>query len=257
MKVAEPALRNDPITAERYISSDYFRQEWQRMWMRTWQIGGVSYQTPQSGDYLVADLGPESILIIRQDDGKFRAFYNVCLYRGTRLLQGPDGFANKITCPYHGWQFDQSGLLTGLPNAADFRQGNPYGKLRLVEVRCKELFGFVWFNLDAKAPTLKDALGSNVVEEIGSYKMENMVRVLNITAESNNNWKIITDNFNEAYHVQVLHPELIPYIENDGDVCQFDLLPNGHNRGWFPGYQPAVQYKGDQVGEPLNFLMAE
>ena len=256
-KVAEPALRNDPITAERYISNEYFRGEWQRMWMRTWQIGGVSYQAPQPGDYLVADLGPESILIIRQDDGKFRAFYNVCLHRGTRLLQGPDGFAKRITCPYHGWEFDQTGLLTGLPNAADFLQGNPCGKLRLVEVRCEELFGFVWFNLDAKAPTLKDALGSTVVEEINSYKMENMVRVLNITAESNNNWKIITDNFNEAYHVQVLHPELIPYIENDGDVCQFDLLPNGHNRGWFPGYHPAVQYKSDKVGEPLNFLMAE
>jgi phenylpropionate dioxygenase-like ring-hydroxylating dioxygenase large terminal subunit len=111
--------------------------------------------------------------------------------------------------------------------------------------------------MDRKAQPLKDYLGRAVVEEISSYKMEKMVRVLNMTAESNNNWKIITDNFNEAYHVQVLHPELIPYIENDGDTCQFDLLPNGHNRGWFPAYHPAVQYRDESVGEPLVSLMSE
>jgi phenylpropionate dioxygenase-like ring-hydroxylating dioxygenase large terminal subunit len=257
-KITEPRLRGDPITGERFTSPDYLRQEWARMWMRTWHIGGVAYQAPQPGDYLVENLGPESFLMVRQDDGKFRAFFNVCSHRGTRLLQGPDGhIASRITCPYHGWQFDCTGTLKALPNASDFRQGDPRGKANLTEIQCEELFGFVWFNADKKAPSLKEFLGREVVEEIGSYKMEEMVRVLDITAVSNNNWKIITDNFNEAYHVQVLHPELIPYIENDGDTCQFDLLKNGHNRGWFPAYQPAVQYNHEAVGEPLISLMAE
>ena len=257
LKVTEPVLRMDPITGERFVSREYFRDEWTRMWMRTWHIGGVAYQASDPGDYLVADLGPESILIVRQDDGRFRAFYNVCLHRGTRLLQGPDGYAARITCPYHGWQYDHAGVLAALPNASDFRQGNPCGKVRLTEIRCEELFGLVWFAMDPQAPSLRDYLGSTVVNEIGSYRMDKMVRVLNMTAESNNNWKIITDNFNEAYHVQVLHPELIPYIENDGDTCQFDLLENGHNRGWFPAYRPAVQYHGEAVSEPLISLMAE
>src|SRR5258707_799390 len=88
-KITEAALRNDPITPERYTSREYFRNEWRRMWMRTWQIGGMSAQAPEAGDYLVADLGPESILIIRQDGGAFRAFYNVCPHRGTRVLKAP------------------------------------------------------------------------------------------------------------------------------------------------------------------------
>lgn len=256
-KLTEPQLRMDPITGERYTSRDWFRKEWTQMWMRTWQIGGMSCHAPEPGDYLVADLGPESILIIRQDNGGFRAFFNVCPHRGTRVLAGPDGYADRITCPYHGWQFDRTGKVVAVPAPGDFKQGDPCKKLHLADVRCEELFGMVWFNMDAKAPSLAESLGEAVVSEISTYRMEKMVRVLNMTAEAECNWKLITDNFNEAYHVQILHPELIPYIESDGDTCQFDLLKNGHNRGWFPAYQPARNYVGDAVAEPLISLMAE
>src|SRR5580693_2543455 len=158
-KITEPRLRMDPISAERYTSTDWFHREWKQMWMRTWQIGGMSAHAPEAGDYLVADLGPESILIVRQDSGRFRAFFNVCPHRGTRVLAGPDGHTDRITCPYHGWQFDRGGKVVAVPNAGDFRQGDPCAKLRLAEVRCEELFGMVWFNMDAKAASLTDALG--------------------------------------------------------------------------------------------------
>ena len=35
MKVTEPFLRMDPISGERYVSAEYFREEWKRMWMRS------------------------------------------------------------------------------------------------------------------------------------------------------------------------------------------------------------------------------
>ena len=256
-KAPQPKLRHTPITPERYTSAEYFQREWKHMWMRTWQIAGMAYQAAEPGDYLVADLGPESILVVRQDNGSFKAFHNVCPHRGMRLLQGPDGHAAHLTCPYHGWQFDRQGTVDAVPCADDYPQGNPCGRLKLAEIQCAELFGMVWFNMDPKAPGLPAALGEAVVKEIGSYQMEKMVRVLNITARVDCNWKIITDNFNEAYHVQTLHPELIPYIANDEANCQFDSLVNGHNRGWFPSYTPGSQFDGDMAAEPLVSLMAE
>jgi len=36
--VPAPLLRMTPITAERYVSVDYFHREWKQMWMRTWHI---------------------------------------------------------------------------------------------------------------------------------------------------------------------------------------------------------------------------
>jgi len=255
--VPEPQLRMTPITAERYLSVEYFRREWQLMWMRTWHIGGVAYQAPEPGDYLVTDLGPESILIVRQDDGGFRAFYNVCPHRGMRVLHGPDGHAAHLTCPYHGWQFDRTGVVDSVNDSHDFRQGNPCGRLRLTQIQCEQLFGMVWFNMDGHAPSLKESLGDTVVREIGAYRIEDMVRVLNMTTRADCNWKIITDNFNEAYHVQVLHPELLPYIDSDSEKCRFDMLINGHNRGWFPAFRPDGRYAGESVSEPLSSLMAE
>jgi phenylpropionate dioxygenase-like ring-hydroxylating dioxygenase large terminal subunit len=257
VKVEEPALRGDPIGAERYVSADYFRREWRHMWMRTWQIGGVSYQASKSGDYLLTELGPESILLVRQQDLSMKGFFNVCPHRGTRIMAGDEGHAERFTCPYHGWQFDHAGVLVAAPNADDFPQGNPCGHLRMKPVQVEELFGFIWFNMDLEAPSLSESLGPNVVEEIGSYRMEKMVRVLNMSTQADCNWKIITDNFNEAYHVQVLHPELIPYIESQADICQFDLLSGGHNRGWFPAHQPSTLYEGESVPEPLASMVRE
>ena len=46
-KLDEPALRMSAITAERFTSREYFQKEWQRMWMRTWHIGGLASQAPE------------------------------------------------------------------------------------------------------------------------------------------------------------------------------------------------------------------
>lgn len=253
-KHQEAGLRNDHITADRYISSDYARMEWQRVWMRTWNVAGMSYHVAEPGDYITAEIASESIICVRQDDGSLKAFYNSCPHRGTRVTAAEEGFTERFTCPYHGWQFARDGETVHVPNEDDFGQ-SPCGKARLKAVRCTELFGFVWINMDNSAPSLEEALGATIVNEIGSYHMENMVRVLNITADSPCNWKIITDNFNEAYHVQVLHPDLIPYIEANHEACQFDMFPQGHNRGWFPAHSPSSLYADEELIEPLDSIM--
>ena len=99
-------------------------------------------------------------------------------------------------------------------------------------------------------------LGETISRELESHRIEDMLRVLDMTAETRSNWKIITDNFNEAYHVKVLHPELIPYVAADYDDCQFDCFDNGHNRGWFPSFMPSAQYDSDVIGEPLKSMAA-
>jgi phenylpropionate dioxygenase-like ring-hydroxylating dioxygenase large terminal subunit len=256
-KLEEPQLRGDKVTADRYVSREYTREEWRKMWMRTWNIAGMAYHLEEPGDYITTELAHESIICVRQDDGSLRAFYNSCPHRGTRITSAEEGFAPKFVCPYHGWEFNHAGETVHVPDEEDYPQGSPCGRTRMKEVRCDILFGLVWVNMSDEAPSLREYLGETIVREIGSYGMDKMVRVLNMTADSPCNWKIITDNFNEAYHVQTLHPALIPYIETDYRKCQFDMMPGGHNRGWFPAHSPSSLFEGEEVHEPLPSIMKE
>lgn len=256
-KIEEPKLRGDGVTADRYISADYAKEEWQKVFMKTWFVAGMGYHVSEPGEYITVDMAHESIICVHGDDGVVRAFYNSCPHRGTRITSSEEGFLEKFSCPYHGWQFDKQGETVFVPNEEDFPQGSPCGKTRLKEIKCRVLFGLVWLNMDENAGTLEEFLGEDLVNELGSYHMEDMVRVLNITADSPCNWKIITDNFNEAYHVQVLHPGLIPYIEANYKACQFDLLPGGHNRGWFPSHNPSILHTDEEVAEHLAHVMRQ
>lgn len=254
-KQMESPLRGDSISSDRYIGQDYLAREYAAVWHKIWNIGGVAYQMPEPGDYLTTELGIDSVILVRQDNGSVRAFLNSCPHRGTRITEAEDGHTQTFSCPYHGWKFDLSGVVTSVPDEEDFAE-SPCGKARLKEVQCEERFGFIWYNFDPDAASLEIFLGESITRELTSHRIEDMLRVLDMTAETRCNWKIITDNFNEAYHVKVLHPELIPYIAADYQDCQFDRFSNGHNRGWFPSFMPSVQYESDQIGEPLKSMAA-
>jgi len=201
-KQAEPELRGDSITADRYTSNDYLQRELKQVWRRVWNIGGVSYQMTDPGDYLTTEVGHESVILVRQLDGSAKAFLNVCPHRGTRITDATEGAVERFHCPYHGWQFDWEGTVVAVPDEEDYRE-SPCGRARLREVLCQERFGLIWYNLDLEAASLESFLGAQITQELDSHRIEDMVRVLDITAEAEANWKIITDNFNEAYHVKV------------------------------------------------------
>ena len=252
-KEAEVPLRGDAISSDRYTCSGYLKREFTQVWHKVWNIGGVAYQMSEPGDYLTAEIGVDSVLMVRQEDGSAKAFFNACPHRGARVTEAEDGHIERFSCPYHGWQFDRAGVVAAVPDEEDFTE-SPCGKARLKEMRCEERFGLIWYNFDPDAQPLDDFLGDSIVRDLESHRMEDMLRVMDMTAETRCNWKIITDNLNEAYHVKVLHPELIPYIAADYQDCQFDTFPNGHNRGWFPAFMPSIQYDSEVIGEPLKSM---
>lgn len=244
-KQPEPILRGTPITPERYYAKDFMDREWDKIWTRTWQIAGLQRELSKSGDYVTTTLGRETILCTFGDDGKTRAFYNVCQHRGMQLMSAPSGNTRYLTCPYHGWAYDMEGTLKFVPDVADFAQGNPCGKLNLIEVPCEVWAGFVWYNLDPDCAPLRTFLGP-IADQIDSYPMEEMVRTHWVTVEGNFNWKLVQDNFSESYHVPFVHPGAKFVIEYGYQHCQFDHYPEGHCRMFMPGAGPAEAVKGGE-----------
>lgn len=100
-KAPEWALGNDAIPKERYLSEDFMRLEWERMWTKVWLLGCYEAEIGEPGDYITTDIGHESVLIVRGDDGQARAFYNVCNHRGNQVKFDRCGSAKTLQCAYH------------------------------------------------------------------------------------------------------------------------------------------------------------
>ncbi|RME64540.1 MAG: aromatic ring-hydroxylating dioxygenase subunit alpha [Alphaproteobacteria bacterium] len=251
----DPPVRGDPITGERYYSPAWAQAEWDKVFTHVWHIGGMAADLEETGDYVTHNLGRESILMIRQEDGGVKAFFNACRHRGNRLVWSELGGADAITCSYHGWRWGPDGVLQWAQDAEDFPGGNPCGKLRLVEIPCTVWGGFVWFNMDENAPPLSAWLGL-VAEQLDAYQMEKMTRVLYLTAHVPCNWKVIRDNFNESYHLPTLHPELATFINDDHTDTIFEMFPNEHNRMIMKGVQPTRRTQAfDIVEAPLDDIL--
>jgi phenylpropionate dioxygenase-like ring-hydroxylating dioxygenase large terminal subunit len=224
----DPPVRGDPITAERYVSADYMKREFERLWPKVWHIGAMEGELEEPGDFARHDFGKESVFMIRQRNGSVKAFYNSCRHRGNRLVVTELGGGDGVRCSYHGWKYGLDGVLMSAQDADDVVGGDPCGKLKLVEVPCASWGGFIWFSFAPEKPLL-DWLAP-LPAEMANYGMETWTRVMYLTAEVHCNWKIVRDNFNESYHLPTLHPELATFINDDFEDTIFEMYPSGHNR---------------------------
>src|SRR5271165_3579382 len=69
-----------------YNNAELNRLELERVLLPSWQIVCHVNSIPKAGDYVTFDLGPESVVVLRDRDHGIRGFHNVCRHRGARLL---------------------------------------------------------------------------------------------------------------------------------------------------------------------------
>lgn len=99
------------LEAPFYQSDAVFALDLAAIFRKYWIQVAVEPELPEPGDYLTVEIGQDSILIVRDDDGQVRAFHNVCRHRGARLCNEQKGTVGNIVCPYHSWTYDLSGEL--------------------------------------------------------------------------------------------------------------------------------------------------
>src|SRR5713101_7369868 len=99
------------------ISQDVFAQEQERIFSTQWLCAGHQSQIAKAGDYFVQEVAGESLIILRDQQGAVRGFYNVCRHRGTRVCEEKSGqLRETLQCPYHGWTYGLDGRLVGAPH---------------------------------------------------------------------------------------------------------------------------------------------
>ncbi|MBH77811.1 MAG: hypothetical protein CL897_06250 [Dehalococcoidia bacterium] len=138
-----------------------------------------------------------------------------------------------------------------MPDEDTFTQGVPQ-ETALVEVPCDTWGGFVWFNMNPDAEPLEDFLDP-VNKHLAPYHMEDYAIVQDMTLEWDCNWKTSVDAFNEVYHVQGIHPQLLESL--DDIHVQIDLYDR-HNRYLVPFGLVSPRYPNqEEVTQPLREFM--
>jgi phenylpropionate dioxygenase-like ring-hydroxylating dioxygenase large terminal subunit len=262
----EQKLRGHKLDGYRYTSQEFFEKEFNGMWAKVWLLLGRESEMPNPGDWQKEEVGPESILMVRQEDGSIKAFYNVCQHRGNQLVSDEKGHSRRFVCRYHAWAFMPDGELVFAQDADNFRGGNPCGKLNLKELRCETFAGFIWVNMDPDCVDLKTFLGP-IWDDWSNYELDSWKRYLALTTTLPCNWKVVIDNFNESYHVPTVHrPRGTPEerkrmhagVDTRVENTRFDLSNEGHNRMIMPGGYAGVSGNEDgSIGEPLASILRE
>lgn len=237
-----------------YFSREYMDLEWQKLWTRSWLIAGVVADLPDVNDYFLFDLGDESIIVTRTEDG-VRAFYNVCSHRGARLVNEERGNRKVFVCPFHAWSFENTGALRRITDQETFHPEVIEHRPGLCPVRCEVHAGIVFVCMDDDAPPLTEMLGlpEGYLEP---YRIEDMRVVRHVRSEWGANWKVGVEAFYESYHLHVVHPETRGVM---GDLnVQYDLYPHGASRMIVPLGQPSPRFHDQEsVNEGLAMMLRD
>lgn len=237
------------LDREHYAGAETMRGEWEHMWRKVWLLAGVEQDVAEPGDFFTFDIGRESILIARTEQGTLSAVYNVCQHRGNRLQALPYGSVlNAHSCPYHGWSYDLDGRLRSVPDAERFPQGVDCAKLSLKPVQVQVWAGLVWINMDLSAPPLEQFLG-HIMDELAPYRIDEMKLVRDQSCALDANWKTVIDNFSEVYHVDFIHAQHASFV-NCRDA-RVELFPYGHNVFRVDGYVVNPRYPTPDLPPPI------
>jgi choline monooxygenase len=217
------------IPASWYTDESLYQLELQTVFARSWQIICRADQLQNPGHYVTADFGNEPIVVVKGSDNVVRGFFNVCRHHAAAVMTEPEGKANQLRCPYHGWTYSLEGELKGTPDFAGVcnfdRAANG---LVPVETAVWEKWVFVRAETDGEQqPPLNDFLGEDLTGQIRPLELGNLHWMERRHYAFDCNWKVFVDNYLDGgYHVPHLHKGLdsvLDYskytIENGEHYC--------------------------------------
>ena len=91
---------------------DVFSAEMGRIFTLPWLAVDHASRLAATGDFLRADVGSRSVVLVRENPECVHAMRNACLHAGYRVCEEESGRTNQLFCQYHGWYYALDGKLT-------------------------------------------------------------------------------------------------------------------------------------------------
>ncbi len=201
-----PLAQAYTLPSAAYTSEQVYQEELNLVQRRSWHAVARLEQLPEPGDYLSLDLFGQPIVVIRGEDNAVRALSRVCLHRAATLVDG-SGNLDKLSCPYHRWSYSLDGTLLRAPLMDGAEEFEP-GTMCLPRFNVELWNGFVMVNLDTEAAPFASQV-TGLSEHFEPYKLGDMRIVRTMDYPSGWNWKVLVENFMEAYHHIGTHSETL------------------------------------------------
>lgn len=234
-KVTAPVTVGYCLPPRCFTSEDFFDAEMQNIFLKEWVCVGRADRVSTPGDYFTLNIGPEPLIICRDDQNNVRAFNNVCPHRGSILIEG-EGQTHVFACPYHGWRFSNNGHMVGAPHMGK-TVGFDRKTCTLPEIKAEVWEGFAFVNFDRNAAPLAPRL-RHLSEKIKRYQFATFKTDKTLVVENACNWKIGVENAIDEYHAYIVHKSLEPTKSYKLD----DTFAEGEEGGlWGINFTPAIK----------------
>ena len=221
------------LPPEAYTAEDVFEWEQRHFFEGGWTCVATASAISASGDQRAEQLGRGGVLLMRDREGRARAFVNACRHRGHELLACGAATVNRpiVACPYHAWSYRLDGRLRRAP---DFDGEDHFDPLEfgLVELLLVEWHGLLFVDVSGDAGPFSEHV-AGLEEIVAPYEPERLVTRGRHEYVVAANWKILAENYQECYHCPVIHPELCAASVPDSGA-------NYHHPGegaWVGGWQ--------------------
>jgi phenylpropionate dioxygenase-like ring-hydroxylating dioxygenase large terminal subunit len=188
-------------------------------------------------------------ILIQNTGGRIKVFENSCPHRLMPIQSAAFG-QSKMICPYHGWVFDDTGLVKTIPKEQQlFKYCDlERASLGLREYAIEIVGSMIFVNLDINPISITEQFSSELLarlNEISEYFGDVSVHQ---EIPVNYNWKLNFENVLDHQHIPYVHPKsfqpLVIKSKSDGNDSNVKYpLPSGliADQSWFSTTAMRVQ----------------
>ena len=226
-----------------YFDESIYTHECGAIFHRSWQYVCHISRLAEPGQYVVREIGDQSVVVLRDDDGNLRSFHNVCQHRAHRLLEGEGNLKQAITCPYHAWRYGLDGQLQ-FARGSERLKHFPKDQICLSSVRLDTMASFVFVNLEPNCAPMAEVYPGLEADILAlSQTPEKLKRANTHDYPLAANWKNSVENYSECYHCPNRHPSLV------GQALELSTYRIVTHTNW---HRHHTRSKGDAQGYTLN-----
>lgn len=197
-----------------------FEQERDVFFRSTPLCMGLSSELPEPNTYWSDTSTGIPILMVRDAEGRFQAFANVCRHRGSQVVPEGRGIKDRFSCPFHAWTYRNDGSLMSINKNHHFVNA-PTLDLPLIKLPSAELHGTLWVRPTLGGPIDEDECLCGLQDDLSHWHLADHSYAGTQIIDARMNWKLVVDSFGEIYHLTVLHADTLA-SEVLGNVQTFD-----------------------------------